>query len=246
VFYDLADTEAVFRWYRELLPALPEELSGWIGVMVIPPGPPMPEELWERKVCGIVWCYTGPHDKADDVLAAVREFGSPLLVGLQPMPYWVLQSAFDALAPKGMQWYWKADFFTEITDEAMALHRRYGDVIPTPDSAMHLYPISGAVTRVAEDATAFAYRGGGWAGVIVGVDPDPENLPRITEWTRRYWEELHSTSAGGAYVNFMMEDEGDGRIRASYRGNYDRLSQIKKRYDPENFVHINQNIPPAP
>ena len=81
VFYDLADTEAVFRWYRELLPALPEELSGWIGVMVIAPGSPLPEELWGRKVCGIVWCYTGPHDKADDVLAAVREFGSPLLVG---------------------------------------------------------------------------------------------------------------------------------------------------------------------
>ena len=97
---------------------------------------------------------------------------------------------------------------------------------------MHLYPISGAVTRVAEDATAFAYRDGGWAGVIAGVDPDPANLPRITEWSRRYWEELHSTSAGGAYVNFMMEDEGEGRIRASYRGNYDRLAQIKKRYDP--------------
>jgi hypothetical protein len=126
----------------------------------------MPEELWGRKVCGIVWCYTGAPDKADDVLAAVREFGSPLLVGLQPMPYWVLQSAFDALAPKGMQWYWKADFFTKITDQAIAVHRQYAEVIPTPESAMHMYPISGAVTRVAEDATAFAYRGGGWAGVI--------------------------------------------------------------------------------
>jgi len=245
VFYDIADAEAVFRWYRELLPALPEELSGWIGTMVIPPGPPMPEELWERKVCGIVWCYTGAHDKADDVLAAVREFSSPLLVGLQPMPYWVLQSAFDALAPKGLQWYWKADFFTEITDEAIALHKRYGEAIPTQDSTAHLYPISGAVTRVAEDATAFAYRDGGWAGVIVGVDPDPTNLPRITEWSRRYWEELHSSSAGGAYVNFMMEDEGEGRIRASYRGNYDRLARVKKRYDPTNLFHINQNIPPA-
>jgi FAD/FMN-containing dehydrogenase len=245
VFYDIADTEAVFRWYRELLPALPEELSGWIGMMVIAPESPLPEELWGRKVCGIVWCYTGAHDKADDVLAAVREFGSPLLVGLQPMPYWVLQSAFDALAPKGLQWYWKADFFTEITDEAIALHKRYGEAIPTQDSTAHLYPISGAVTRVPEDATAFAYRDGGWAGVIVGVDPDHGNLPRITEWTRRYWKELHPTSAGGAYVNFMMEDEGKDRIKASYRGNYDRLTQIKKRYDPDNLFHINQNIPPA-
>jgi FAD/FMN-containing dehydrogenase len=246
VFYDIADTEAVFRWYRELLPALPEELSGWIGVLVIPSGPPFPEELWERKVCGIVWCYTGAHDKGDNVLAAVREFGAPLLVGLQPMPYWVLQSAFDALVPKGLQWYWKADFFTEITDEAIAVHRRYGEAIPTPLSTMHLYPISGAVTRVAEDATAFAYRGGGWAGVMSGIDPDPANLRLITEWSRRYFEELHPTSAGGAYVNMMMEDEGEARIRAAYRGNYDRLAQIKKRYDPTNLFHINQNIPPAP
>jgi FAD/FMN-containing dehydrogenase len=245
VFYDIADTDAVFRWYRELLPALPEELSGWIGTMIIPSEPPMPEELWGRTVCGIVWCYTGAPDKADDVMAAVRQFGSPLLVGLQPMPYWALQSAFDALAPKGMQWYWKADFFTEITDEAIAVHKQYAEVIPTPDSAMHMYPISGAVTRVAEEATAFAYRGGGWAGVIAGIDPDPANLPRIREWSRRYWEELHPTSAGGAYVNMMMEDEGEARIRASYRGNYDRLTRVKKRYDPDNLFHINQNIPPA-
>jgi FAD/FMN-containing dehydrogenase len=245
VLYDIADTEAVFRWYRELLPALPEELSGWLATLVIPSGPPFPEELWGRKACGIIWCYSGALDKGDDVLATVREFGSPLVVGLQPMPYSVLQSAFDPLVPKGLQWHWKADFFTEITDEAIALHRRYGEAIPTPASAMHLHPIGGAVTRIAEDATAFAYRGGGWAGVIAGVDPDPANLPRITEWARRYWEELHSTSAGGAYVNFMMEDEGQERIRASYRGNYDRLAQIKKRYDPTNLFHINQNIPPA-
>jgi FAD binding domain len=152
VLYDIGDTDAVFRWYRELLPALPEELSGWIGTLVIPSGPPFPEELWGRKSCGIVWCYSGALDKGDDVLVAVREFGSPLLVGLQPMPYSILQAAFDALVPKGLQWYWKADFFTEITDEAIALHRRYGEAIPTPLSAMHLYPISGAVTRVAEDA----------------------------------------------------------------------------------------------
>jgi len=246
VLYDIADTEPVFRWYRELLPALPEELSGWIGMMVIPSGPPFPEELWGRKACGIIWCYSGALDKGDDVLAAVREFGSPLLVGLQPMPFTVLQTAFDALYPKGLQWHWKADFFTEITDEAIALHKRYGEEIPTPHSNMHLYPISGAVTRVAENATAFAYRGGGWAGVIGGIDPDPANLPKITEWSRRYWEELHPTSAGGAYVNMMMEDEGEQRIRASYRGNYDRLSQIKKRYDPDNLFHINENIPPAP
>jgi FAD/FMN-containing dehydrogenase len=245
VLYDIADTEDVMRWYRELQPALPEELTGWIGVTVIPSGPPFPEELWDRKACIIVWCYTGDHARADDVLAPIREFGSPLLVGLQPLPYPVLQSAFDALLPKGMQWYWKADFFTEITDAALEIHRRYGESIPTPLSTMHMYPISGAAARVPEDATAFAYRDGGWAGVMGGIDPEPANLALITNWARGYWEELHPTSAGGAYVNMMMEDEGDARVRASYRGNFARLAQIKQRYDPANLFRINHNIPPS-
>ncbi|MGI5455777.1 FAD-binding oxidoreductase [Streptomyces sp. CA-249302] len=244
VLYDLADAAAVMRWYRELVPALPEELSGWLGLITIPPAPPFPEELWGRKSCAIVWCYTGPHAKADAVLAPVREFGSPLLTGVQEMPFPVLQSAFDGLYPAGLQWYWRADVFHEISDAAIDVHLEYGEKLPTGHSTMHLYPIDGAAARIPEDATAFPYRGGGWAGVIVGVDPDPANAGLITDWAQRYWEELHPTSAGGAYVNFLG-DEGQDRIRASYLGNYDRLTRIKERYDPENLFHVNQNIPPA-
>jgi FAD/FMN-containing dehydrogenase len=244
VLYDFADTADVMRWYRELLPSLPEELSGWIGLITIPPAPPFPEELWGRKSCAIVWCYTGPHDRADDVLAPIKSFGSPLLVGLQPMPFTVLQSAFDGLYPAGLQWYWRADFFNEISDAAIEVHTKFGAQLPTGHSTMHLYPIDGAASRVPADATAFAYRDGGWAGVIVGVDPDPANAPTISRWARDYWTELHPTSAGGAYVNFLM-DEGQDRVRASYGGNYDRLARIKDRYDPGNVFHINQNIRPT-
>jgi FAD/FMN-containing dehydrogenase len=244
VLYDLADAPEVMRWYRELLPSLPEQLSGWLGLLTIPPAPPFPEELWGRKACAIVWCYTGPHDRADEVLEPVKSFGSPLLVGVQPMPFNVLQSAFDALYPAGLQWYWRADIFQEISDEAIAIHQKYGEQLPTGHSTMHLYPIDGATARVPADATAFAYRDGGWAGVIVGVDPDPANADRISQWAKDYWEELHPTSAGGAYVNFLME-EGQDRVRASYRGNYDRLAQVKARYDPDNVFHVNQNIQPA-
>ncbi len=244
VLYDIADTEEVFRWYRELLPALPDELNGWIGMLEVPSGAPFPEELWARKVCGIVWCYSGPHDAADRILAPIREFGDPVLMGLQPMPYSVLQSAFDPLLPAGLQWYWKADVYEQIPDEAIAVHKRYGEIIPTPLSTMHLYPISGAAARVAEDATAFSFRGGGWNGVIGGIDPDPANLARVTEWARAYWEELHPSSVGGGYVNMMM-DEGNARVRAAYRGNYERLAEIKRRYDPGNLFRINQNIRPA-
>ena len=244
VFYDFADTAEVMRWYRELLPSLPEELSGWIGLSAIPPGPPFPEELWGRTSCFIVWCYTGPHDRAGQVLDPVRTYGSPLLDGVQPMPFTVLQSMFDGLFPAGLQWYWKADFFNEISDTAIETHVKYGKQLPTLLSGMHLYPIDGAASRVPHDATAFAYRDGGWAGVIGGIDPDPANADRMAAWARDYWQELHPTSAGGGYVNFLM-NEGQDRVKAAYRGNYDRLAQIKNRYDPGNIFHINQNIQPA-
>ena len=244
VLYDLADTGEVMRWYRELLPSLPEELSGWIALLTIPPAPPFPEELWGRKACGIVWCYTGPHDQADEILEPITAYGSPLLTGLHAMPFSMLQSAFDGLYPAGLQWYWRADFFDQITDTAIEVHRKYGQQLPTGHSTMHLYPIDGAASRVPAEATAFAYRGGGWAGVIVGVDPDPANAGLISGWARDYWTELHPTSAGGGYVNFLM-DEGQDRIKAAYRGNYDRLTRIKARYDPANTFHVNQNIQPA-
>jgi FAD/FMN-containing dehydrogenase len=245
VMYDLADTAEVMRWYRELLPSLPEELSGWFGIAAVPPGPPFPEELWGRKVCMIVWCYTGPHDRAEEMLAPAREFGSPLLVGLQEMPYNALQGAFDPLFPKGLQWYWKADFFTEITDEAIAVHEEFGARLPSGLSTMHLYPIDGAAARVRDTETPFAYRDGGWAGVIVGVDPDPANAPLLSQWAKEYWTALHPTSAGGGYINFLMADEGTDRVRASYRGNFERLQDVKRSYDPGNVFHVNQNIPPA-
>ncbi len=244
VLYDFPDTAEVMRWYRELLPSLPEELSGWLGLLTIPPAPPFPEELWGRKSCAIVWCYTGSDDRAEKVLEPIKSFGSPLLVGMQPMPFSMLQGAFDALYPAGLQWYWRADFFNEISDAAIDVHLKFGERLPSGHSTMHLYPIDGAASRVPEDATAFAYRDGGWAGVIVGVDPDPANAGVISQWARDYWEELHPTSAGGAYVNFLM-DEGQDRVKASYRGNYERLTQVKNRYDPDNTFHINQNIKPA-
>jgi FAD/FMN-containing dehydrogenase len=245
VLYDIADAKAVMQWYRELLPQLPEELSGWIGLLTIPPAPPFPEALWGRKACGIVWCYTGPHDRAEAVLAPIQEFGSPLVVGLHEMPFTMLQQAFDALYPAGLQWYWRADIFEEISDEAIAVHERFGATLPSGHSTMHLYPIDGAAARVPEDATAYPYRSGGWSGVIVGVDPDPSNAAALTSWTKAYWEALHPTSAGGAYVNFLMDDEGGDRVRTAYRGNFDRLRQVKRAYDPGNVFHVNQNIAPG-
>jgi len=146
--------------------------------------------------------------------------------------------------PPGLQWYWRADFFTDLGAEVRAQHLEFGSKIPTPLSQMHLYPISGATSRVGKDETPWAYRDAKYAGVIVGVDPDPVNADKITKWCKDYWEALHPYASGGAYSNFMM-DEGQDRVKASYKHNYERLAKIKNIYDPDNLFRVNQNIIPS-
>lgn len=244
VLYELDRAADVLRWYREFLPGAPRELTGFFAFLTVPPGPPFPAELHLRKMCGIVWCYSGPLENADAVLKPVRDAIPPALDGLMRMPLPVLQSAFDGVYPPGDQWYWRADFVNELGDEAIALHVEHGSALPTWKSTMHLYPIDGAAADPSNNATPWAYRDAKWAQVIVGVDPDPANADLIKGWTVDYWDALHPYSAGGAYVNFMM-DEGQERIRATYKGNYERLAAIKAKYDPGNFFHVNQNIKPA-
>ena len=233
----------VMRFYREFIVNAPEDLNGFFLFLTVPPGPPFPEHLHLQKMCGIVWCYTGPENEADAVFAPVREFGPPDLYGVQDMPFPALQAAFDALYPAGHQWYWRADFVNELSDEAIALHVKHGSEMPTMQSSMHLYPIDGAAHRVGNEDTPFSYRDATWSSVIVGVDPDPANADMITKWTVDYWDALHPHSAGGAYVNFMM-DEGQERVQATYRDNYERLAASKSKYDPTNLFHVNQNIKP--
>jgi FAD/FMN-containing dehydrogenase len=183
-------------------------------------------------------------DQADAVFAPIRRlFGGPALDFVGPLPHPALQGMFDPIYPPGHQWYWRADFVNELSDAAIALHIQHGSALPTMQSTMHLYPIDGAAGRVGSHDTAWSYRDAKWGEVIVGVDPDPANAERIKDWTIAYWDALHSYSAGGAYVNMMM-DEGQERVRAAYRDNYDRLVQIKNKYDPGNLFHVNQNIRP--
>jgi FAD/FMN-containing dehydrogenase len=233
----------VLRWYRDFLPQAPEDLYGFFAFLIVPPGPPFPEDIHMKNMCGVVWCYAGNPDEQDEVFAPLRQVGTPAFDFVTPMSYPALQSMFDPLYPPGLQWYWRGDFFDKITDSAVDVHVEYGSRLPTMLSTMHLYPIDGAPHRVGATDTAWSYRDAVWSGVIAGVDPDPANAEAIKEWTVGYWEALHAESMGGAYVNFMM-DEGPERVQATYRENYDRLVAVKKQYDPENLFHVNQNIRP--
>jgi len=241
--WPLDRAKEIMQWYREFLPAQPDELNGFFAFMVVPPGPPFPEALHLKPMCGIVWCYTGPHDQVDRVFAPVRALGPALdLVG--PIPHPVLQGMFDGLYPAGYQWYWKADFVNELSDAAIDRHVEHGSKLPTMFSTMHLYPVDGAAGRVKRTDTPWAYRDAKWSEVIVGVDPSPAKKNELTSWARTYWEATHPYSAGGAYVNFMM-DEGEDRVKATYGDNYARLATVKAKYDKGNLFHVNQNIRPA-
>jgi FAD/FMN-containing dehydrogenase len=247
MLWELDQAEAVLRWYRDFLPAAPDALGGFFAFLRVPPAAPFPEDLWDRSMCGIVWCYAGPPEEAEATFAPIRaRFGTPALDWVGTIPHPALQSMFDALYPPGLQWYWKADFVKELPDAAIAQHLEYGAALPTWRSTMHLYPIDGVASRVAPDATPWDYRDARWASVIVGVSDDPADNQRMTAWARDYWAALHPYSAGGAYVNMMMDagDEGSDRVRASYRDSYDRLATIKAKYDPANLFRVNQNIKP--
>ena len=243
MFWDLDQAPKVMKWYRDFITKAPDDVNGFFTFLVVPPGPPFPEHLHNKKMCGIVWCLTGQVEKAEQALQPVRKLFPPALDFVGPIPHPALQSMFDPVYPTGLQWYWKADFVNELSDEAIGLHVKHGSELPTMHSTMHLYPVNGAVHRVGKNETAWSYRDTTWSEVIVGVDPDPANNKRIIEWARNYWDALHPYSAGGAYVNFMM-DEGEERVKATYRDNYQRLATIKAKYDPKNFFRVNQNIKP--
>jgi FAD/FMN-containing dehydrogenase len=245
MLYEISETEDVLKWYRKLIKDAPDDLNGFFAFLTVPPGPPFPEHLHMKKMCGIVWAYSGPLEKAEEIFKPIRAFKLPALDFVGPLPHPALQGMFDALYPTGLQWYWRADFVKELTDEAIAKHFKFGKELPTMLSSMHMYPVNGAASRVSNKDTAWSYRDATWAMVIVGVDPDPANKEKISTWTKRYWEEaLHPFSAGGAYVNFMM-DEGEERVKATYGNNYGRLVTIKNKYDPNNLFRVNQNIKPT-
>ncbi len=245
MLWDLKDAPDILKWYRDFIVGAPKEVSGFFAFLMVPPAPPFPEDLHMKKMCGIVWCSTGTLEQTNEALAPLRAFRKPVFEHIGPMPFPTLQSFFDPLYPAGLQWYWKADFVNKLSDEAIALHVVHGSKVPTMHSTMHLYPINGAAAKPKNSDTPWSYRDALLSEVIVGVDPDPANKERITSWAREYWDALHPYGAGGAYVNFMMDGEGEDRIRATYRDNYDRLAEIKAKYDPTNFFHVNQNIEPA-
>lgn len=246
IAWDQRYARTIMQHYREFLPNAPEELGIFLGLKTILSSAPFPEEFWGKRMCLLMCCYNGPEEKGREALAPLLDaLPAPWFNWMGMMPYPAVQSMFDGLYPKGMQWYWRGDFVKTLSDEAIDAHLEQAAKTPSELSLMHLYPIDGAVHRVGRDETPWNYRDATWSMVIAGIDSDPQRAGPVTRWTKAYWEAVHPFDLGGAYLNFMMDDEGEGRLKAAYGDNYERLASLKKKYDPNNLFRVNQNIRPA-
>lgn len=243
MFFELEHGTELLRFYREFIKDAPEQLGLFPGFHLAPPLPFIPVERHGHPFLLMVACWSGPLEEGEQVLKPLKDVAPVFAEHVGPMPYHALNSAFDALHGPGLQHYWKANFVTELTDDAIAAHLEHGPKAPAVNTAVHIYPINGAVHRVAPGDTAFAYREANFATVIAGMWPDPADNEKSIEWVRGYYDATAPLSEDGGYINFMADDDQD-RIRSNYKGNYDRLVQVKRAYDPGNLFHLNQNIKP--
>jgi FAD/FMN-containing dehydrogenase len=243
-FFELSATRQILEFYREYIAKAPEQMGAFFAFQIAPPLPFIPQNRHGETFCLIVACWAGPLERGEKELEPIRKAGPIAAQLVTPMPFPALNSAFDALLPPGLQHYWKASFASQISDGAIAAHLEHGPKVPVVNSTMHIYPINGVCNRVKADATAFAYRDAQFAVVIAGMWPEPADNAKNIKWVKDYYASLQPHSSAGGYVNFMADDD-QGRIRDNYKGNYERLAQIKKKYDPQNLFHINQNIKPA-
>ena len=243
LLYEPRDAADVLSFYGDFIRQAPEELGGFPGWHLAAPLPFIPEARHGDPFLVFVACWAGPIKYGEASLKPFHEVAPVVAEQIGPMPYPALNSAFDDLAPSGLQHYWKTNFVKDLTAQAIDAHVEHGPKVPAVNCAVHIYPINGACHRVAADATAFAYRDATFATVIAGMWPDPAHNDANVKWVREYYEATAPHSEEGGYVNFMAGDD-QSRVRVNYRDNYGRLVDVKRKYDPENLFHLNHNILP--
>ncbi len=244
LFYELARAPEVLSFFNEYIADAPEELGAFFAFQIAPPLPFIPESRHGETMCAMITCWAGDPARAEKVLAPFREVAPVVAEHVGPMPYPALNSAFDALVPRGLQHYWKAEFLPEVAGDSIAAHVEHGAKLPCVNSTVHFYPINGAVHRVAPEKTAFPWRDQRFALVIAGMWPDAADNEANIRWVRDYYDAVHPYGADAGYVNFMSGDDA-GRVQNNYRGSFPRLARVKTAWDPGNLFRRNQNIVPA-
>ena len=226
------------RFFRDCTASLPDELTMVAGLIHAPDGS-------GSKLAGIVACHCGSLDAGEAAMRPLKGFGSPVLDALAPMPYCQLNGMLDAGYPKGALNYWKSSFLAQLNNDAIDIIVESFARCPTPMCQMLIEYLHGAATRVGVSDTAFPVRAEGYNFLVLGQWTDRAISDRCIAWTRQTYADMAPFFATARYVNYLDEDDLGDPVAAAYGPNYRRLQQLKAKYDPENFFHMNQNIRPA-
>jgi FAD/FMN-containing dehydrogenase len=243
IVFPFSEAKQVLTRYREFADSAPEDLTVWFVLRKAPPLPFLPEKVHGREVVVFPVFYIGAMTDGQKLVDSVRKFGSVVGEHVGPQPYTQWQKAFDPLLTPGARNYWKSHNFTSLSDGALDTVIAYAAKLPSPQCEIFVGHIAGAANRVPADATAYAHRDARFVMNVHGRWEDPEQDVSCIGWSRAFFNASAPYASAGAYVNFMTEEES-GRVAAAYGRNYDRLVETKRRYDPENVFHLNQNIKP--
>ena len=235
VVHPFARAAEVLAFFNGFLRTAPDALTAAAVIMTAPDG---------NKACGIACAYLGPVEEGEKAVQPLKQFGPPILDMMGPIPYAAQQSMLDQAMPPNVLNYWKADFIPEASEGVVRAAVEAYSRVPSPMSSILFFPIHGAASRVAPDATAYPHRRGIHMG-IYSLWTDPAQKSANVAWVRDTWQAIQPFVPGGVYVNELGDDEGDDRVRQAYGPNYARLSQIKAKYDPQNLFKLNANIRPA-
>jgi hypothetical protein len=243
IFYPFEDARQVLEFYREFTSNASDELAVYALVLTIPPMDPFPEAFQGKIAIAFFVGYAGSLNDGKAALEPLQNFGNPILRLIMPMPYTELQKSFDAAGPKGMRYYWKSHYMNDLSDEAIDVFVNHSKHLPGPLSAVGFEQFGGAITRVKVGDTAFPQRSASYVlGLFAGWTAAEDDEKSIN-WTREFYDEMTPFASGGAYSNYLDNDDGD-KIKASFGSNYSRLQAVKNKYDPNNFFRLNQNIIP--
>lgn len=241
--FPFEQARSVLQKYREFCASCAEELTVWAVMRDAPPLPFLAPEVHGTRVLILAALYNGPVADGEKALSSLRKLGQPIADGFGPHPFSGFQQAFDPLLTPGARNYWKSHNFTGLSDELIDTLVNYGSRLPSPQSEIFVAQVGGATNRVAPDATAYPHRD---VEFVMNVHTrwdtaDQDNV--CVSWAREFYDATESFATGGVYVNFISEDED--RIQGAYGANYDRLSKVKSKYDPDNFFSLNQNVSPG-
>jgi FAD/FMN-containing dehydrogenase len=235
VLHPFARAGEALTFYNGFMKTAPDELVAAAVLMTAPDG---------NKACGIAVGYPGDIAEGNRIVEPLKKFGPPIVDMIGPMPYLAQQAMLEQAMPPNLLNYWKAEFVQEVSDDVIGVVVDAYSRVPSPISSILMFPIRGAASAVAPDATAFPHRGGYHLGIYSLWNDQTQNPPNIA-WVRETWTALKPFIAGGVYVNELGDDDGSDRVMAAYGKNYERLARVKLKYDPENVFCLNANIAPA-